>query len=166
MSTVLITINDKQDKTNVITVAWHTTISKKPPLYGISVAPSRYSYELIKKSKEYVINFASFNLLEKIHFCGTHSGRKINKIDETKLTLIPSEKIKTPSIEECYAHFECKLDNSFNIGDHRLFIGLVLNARVNEEIFNGNILDNKKTQTCFYLGNNTYSKINSSKKRF
>jgi len=166
MSTVLVTCNDKKENTNVITIAWHTTISKNPPLYAISVAPSRYSYDIIKKSKEFVINFAPFSMVEKIHFCGTHSGRKTDKIKKTNLTLIPSEKIKTPSIKECYTHFECKLNKTVTLGDHCLFIGEVLNVRADKEILDKDIIDNEKIQTCFYLGNNTYSKLDTNKKRF
>jgi len=166
MPTILVTCNDEKGKTNIITIAWHTTISKKPPLYGISVAPGRYSYDLIKKSEEFVINFSSFNLVEKIHFCGTHSGRKTDKINSTNLTLIDSEKIKTPSIKECYAHLECKLKNSIELGDHCLFIGEVVNARADDKVKEKNTVDNEKIQTCFYLGGNTYSKIEKIKKRF
>jgi len=166
MSTILVTCNDEKGKTNIITIAWHTTISKKPPLYGISVAPGRYSYDLIKKSEEFVINFSPFDLVEKIHFCGTHSGRKTNKINDTNLTLIDSEKIKTPSIKECYAHLECKLKNSIELGDHCLFIGEVVNARADDIAKEKNTVDNEKIQTCFYLGGNTYSKIEKIKKRF
>jgi flavin reductase (DIM6/NTAB) family NADH-FMN oxidoreductase RutF len=165
MSTVLVTCNDENNKTNVITIAWHTTISKKPPLYGISIAPGRFSYDLIKKSGEFVINFTSFDLVDKVNFCGTHSGRKIDKIKNTKLTLIDSEKIKTPSIQECYAHYECILYDSFDLGDHTLFIGEVVNARVDDSTIDKDIIDNEKIQTCFYLGGNTYSRLDKNKKR-
>ena len=88
----LVTVKDK-DKTNIITIAWHCTISKKPPLYGISVAPQRHSHRLIEDSKEFVVNFMPYNLVEKVQFCGTHSGRKTNKIEKTGLNLFNSEKI-------------------------------------------------------------------------
>ena len=159
MSTVLVTCNDEKGKTNIITIAWHTTISKNPPLYGISIAPSRFSYDIIKKSKEFVVNFSSFDLLDKIHYCGIHSGKKFDKINEAKLTLINSEKIKTPSIKDCYAHFECKLKETIKLGDHDLFVGEVVNAKVDEDILENGIINNKKIRPCFYLGGNTYSKL-------
>ena len=104
---VLITCNNKHGDTNIITVAWHTTISKEPPFYGISLAPERYSHGLIENTKEFVVNFAPFNLLEKVQFCGTHSGRNTKKIENTNLTLIPAQKVQTPLIKDCYAHLEC-----------------------------------------------------------
>ena len=62
MQAAILTCTDKTGKTNPITAAWHTPISeKKPALYGVSIAPSRYSYKLIKESKEFAINFAPYN---------------------------------------------------------------------------------------------------------
>ena len=155
----LVTCNDSDNKTNVITIAWHTTISKNPPLYGISVAPGRYSHDLIKKSKEFVINFAPYNLAEKINFCGTHSGRKTDKISETNLTLIPSKKIKTPAIKECFTHLECKLFDACSLGDHTLFVGEVLNVLLDDGAFVNDLIDNKKIQPCYYIGDCVYTTI-------
>ena len=165
MQAVLVTCKNGKDITNIITIAWHTTISKKPPLYGISIAPSRYSHDLIKKSKEFVINFAPYALAEKINFCGTHSGRKINKINETNLTLIPGKKTKTPLIKECFAHFECKLYDEFTIGDHTMFIGEVVNILLDDDAFVNDLLENKKIQPCYYIGNNNYTTISNIKKK-
>ncbi|UCH72031.1 MAG: flavin reductase family protein [Thermoplasmatales archaeon] len=166
MQAVLVTCVDEEKKTNVITIAWHTTISKDPPLYGISVAPSRYSHDLIRKSKEFVVNFTPYELVNKVHFCGTHSGRKTDKINELGLILIPSKKIKTPSIKECYAHFECKLHKTLPLGDHTLFVGEVLNIMIDKNAFLENLLDNKRIQPTYYVGGNKYISIAKSGKVF
>ena len=166
MQAVLVTCIDKKGKTNVITIAWHTPISKKPALYGIAVAPKRYSHKLIDENKEFVINFLPFNLVDKIHLCGTHSGREIDKISETKLILKPSEKIKTPRIEEGYAHFECTLYSKTTIGDHSLIIGKIENILIDENAFTDNILDNKKIKPAYYLGDNTYTTLSEETEEF
>ena len=165
MQAALVTCNDEHSKTNVITIAWQTTISKKPPLYGISIAPRRYSHDLIKKSKEFVINFAPYNLVEKVNFCGVHSGRNTDKINETKLTLIPGEKIKTPIIKECYAHLECKLYDTLILGDHTFFIGEVVNILADKNIFINDLLDNEKTKPCYYIGGNVYTTIEKIRRK-
>ena len=165
MQAVLVTCNDQNGKTNIITVAWHTTISKKPPLYGISLAPNRYSYELIQKTKEFVINFAPFSLVEKIQFCGTHSGRTVDKIKETKLTLMSSQKIKTPCIQECFAHFECELNKTITLGDHIFVIGEIVNVITDEDAFEKDLLDVSKIQPTYYIGDNVYTTINTKEKK-
>ena len=166
MQAVLVTCNDKDEKTNVITIAWHTPISKKPALYGISVAPGRYSHDLIQETKEFVVNFIPYNLVEKVNFCGTHSGRKIDKIAKTGLSLEQSQKIKTPFIKEGYAHLECRVYKSMKSGDHTLFIGEVVNVLIDEDAFVDDILDNEKTQPTQYIGGNIYTTVSRKKKSF
>jgi len=166
MQAAILTCNDPEGNVNPITVAWHTTLSKKPPLYGVSIAPQRYSHELIENSKEFVINFASYDLLEKIHFCGTHTGRKTDKIKVAGLTLVDAEIVKTKIIKECFAHLECRLYESKVFGDHTFFVGEVVNAIIDEDAFIDDALDNSKTQPCYYIGGNSYSKIDKIKHKF
>ena len=166
MQAVLVTCNDEQGKTNIITVAWCTPISKDPPLYGISLAPKRYSHGLIEKMKEFVVNFAPFELVDKVHFCGTHSGKNVDKVDETKLTLIPSEKVGVPLIEECFAHLECKLAETLKLGDHTFFIGEVMNVMADEDVFVDDLLDIRNVQPTYYIGDNKYTAIDKFKKDF
>ncbi len=166
MQAAILTCIDKNGKTNPITVAWHTPISKKPALYGVSIAPSRYSYKLIKESKEFAINFAPYNLVERIHFCGTKSGKNIDKIKETGFTLSKSKKIKTKIIKECFANLECKLCRSVKLGDHTFFVGEVVNTKIDENAFENDILNNKKVKPCYYLGNNIYTTISKIRKKF
>jgi len=165
MQAAILTVFDGE-KTNPITVAWHTPISKKPALYGISIAPSRHSHKAIKESKEFVLNFAPYSLVEKVHFCGTRSGRNTDKIKEAELTLFDSEKIKTKSIKECFAHIECKLYDTINLGDHDLIVGEVVNTVIDEDAFKEDVLDNKTIKPCYYLGNNSYTDIGDAKKKF
>ena len=165
MQTVLVTCNDEQGKTNIITIAWHTPISIKPPLYGVSIAPSRYSHDLIMTNKEFVVNFVPYEMVEKAHFCGKHSGRTTDKIHTTKLTLVPAKKIKVPVIKECYAHLECKMVRNLTIGDHTLFVGEVLAVQATENIFKNNLLIINKTQPLYYVGRDSYTTINGTKKK-
>ena len=47
------------NKTNIITIGWAGTICSEPPMVSISVRPSRFSYNLIKESGEFVINLTT-----------------------------------------------------------------------------------------------------------
>ena len=165
MQAVLVTCNDEKGETNAITIAWHTPISKDPPLYGISVAPSRYSHGLIQKTKEFVVNFVPYEQVHRLNFCGKNSGRNIEKIREAGLTLIPSQELKTLIIKECYSHLECKLYKTLILGDHTLFIGKVLNVLVDNNAFIDDVLDNKKIKPVYYLGGNFFTTVSKVKKK-
>lgn len=165
MQAVLVTCNDEHKKTNPIAIAWHTPISRNPPLYGISISPKRYSHEIIEKTKEFVVNFMPYKLVDKIDFCGTHTGRETNKIEETKLTLMPAQKVKVSLIKEAYAHLECRLNKKLPLGDHTLFVGEVINILVDENAFKDDLLDNKKIQPAYYIGGNEYTTLDKKERK-
>lgn len=164
MPTVLVTCHDTNNKPNIVTVAWHTTLSKNPPLYALSLASTRYSFDLIKKTGEFVVNFCPYDHVQNAHICGTHSGRNTDKTKKTGFTLIPSLKVKVPSIKECYAHLECRLTQQIPTGDHILIVGEVLAVRADENVFLNDILQTDYIQPLYYLGNNIYTAIDKTKK--
>ena len=163
-ATVLTTANDANGKTNIITLAWHSTLSHKPPLYGISVAYPRHSHHLISGTKEFTVNFLPFDKLEAVHFCGTTSGRRHDKFKETKLTPRPSASIAPPGIEEAYAILECKLVDEVKVGDHAWFVGEVTSVSINKGAFTPVL--NEDIGPIFYMGSNIYSNLKGEKKRF
>jgi len=155
MPTILVTAQDPKSRPNIITVGWHSPISINPPLYGISLGPKRYSHDLIVKSGEFVVNFPSFGLLEKVHHCGSVSGRTADKFRQTGLTPLPSDKVQTPGIAECYLNIECRLADSRALGDHTWFVGEVLNIRADEGLFEKGIL-NGRGDPILYMGKDLY----------
>ncbi len=161
MSTVLVTCVDKNDKPNCITVSWHTPLSKKPPLHGISIAPQRYSHHLISEGKEFCINFLRISQVMQAHFCGTHSGRSLEKHTQTPITYIPAKNIRAPLIQEAYAHFECLLRDSIPVGDHTFFIGEVVNVIADKGAFSNDLLDTEKISPLYYRGGNSYIGLDS-----
>jgi len=165
MQTVLVTCNDDTEKTNIITLAWHTPISRKPPLYGISIAPKRFSHALIKKSKEFVINFIPYSLNKEAQFCGTHSGRSTEKLCKTGLTLAPSKKLSTPLIKEGYAHLECNLVTSASYGDHTLFVGEVIAVSTDKGAFKNELLRTDCIHPLYYIGENEYTTLDRIKRK-
>lgn len=130
----LITAADPDNQTdNIITLAWTTPISFNPPIFGVSVGTTRYTHDLIKKAGEFAVNVPTTEILEKVLYCGHHSGRKINKFENTGLTPIPATKIKTSLIQECVSNFECKVLDSQIYGDHCFFVGKIVAAVCEEE---------------------------------
>jgi len=70
---VMATVSDGKED-NIITIAWTGIINSDPPMTYISVRPSRHSYEILKKSREFVINLASSDLVFEMDHCGCRSG--------------------------------------------------------------------------------------------
>ena len=114
-------------KDNVMTAAWTFPLSIDPPLFGVSIGKSRFSYRMIDKSKEFVINIPSQDMKEAALICGRNSARDSDKFALAKLTKEKSAKVAAPSIAESIISIECEVIDSKEIGDHVLFIGKPVN---------------------------------------
>ncbi len=119
-----------KDKENIMTMGWHMVMGFEPSLIGCYVWNENYSFNLIKKSKECVINIPTVEIATTVVEIGNCSGRDINKFRQFNLTSLPGEKVKAPLIKECYANFECKLIDSGLIQKYSLFIFEVQKAHV------------------------------------
>lgn len=129
---VMVTCIDKDLKPNIITVAWAGTICTNPPMVSISIKKERYSYNLIKESKEFVINLVTDKLVYAADYCGCTSGANVDKIKNLKLELIKSEIVKSPSLKLSPVSIECKVSKIIPLGSHDMFIADVVNVAVDD----------------------------------
>jgi flavin reductase (DIM6/NTAB) family NADH-FMN oxidoreductase RutF len=130
---VLVSCGDSEVNYNLITVAWTGTICTDPPMAYISLRPERYSYDIIKKNKEFVINLTTEALARATDYCGVKSGRDVNKFKEMKLTPQKASHVKAPLIEESPVNIECKVVDMLELGSHHMFIGEVLAINIDDQ---------------------------------
>ncbi|MEA2063846.1 MAG: flavin reductase family protein [Gemmatimonadota bacterium] len=123
---VLALMADPGGKTNIITLGWSMVCSHEPPMLAIAVGNTRYSYELLSQSDEFVLAFPGRNMAKEALFCGTHSGRQVDKIAETGLELMPGIKGDVPLLKQAVANFEMRITSRLLTGDHTIFAGTVL----------------------------------------
>ena len=89
------------EKPNIITIAWTGIVNSQPPMTYISVRPSRYSYELLKETGEFVINLTPAQLVRQADWCGVRSGRDEDKFAACNLTPVRANHLDVPLIAEC-----------------------------------------------------------------
>ena len=133
----LITCGDIEGKSNIIAVSFCMPVSKEPPLVACAIGKNSCSSELIKNSKEFIVNVPPAELKPQIYYCGFHSGYQVDKFKETGLTAQPARKVKAPVIGECVAYMECKVIQEIETGDKNLFIGEVVEAYADEALAKG-----------------------------
>ena len=92
-----------------MTMGWHLVMEFQPSLIGCYIWSANHSFEMIRRSKECVINIPEVKLASKVVDIGNTSGREIDKFDKFGLTAEQGEKVKAPLIAECFANYECKL---------------------------------------------------------
>ncbi len=123
-------LGKKEVKDNIITLAWHMPVSFEPKLYAIAIGKTRFSAEVIKKSKAFVVNFVPYSLKKEVLFCGTKSGAHIDKFEKSGLRKEEAESVDCARIKEALAYMECEVINEIEMGDHIIFVGKVLNSEV------------------------------------
>ncbi len=117
-----------KDEINIMTMGWHMVMEFSPSLIGCFIWNQNYSHDLIRKSKECVINIPTADMLNTVIGIGNCDGDEVDKFSEFKLTPIKGNKVKAPLIKECYANIECKLVDSSLINKYSLFIFKVVKA--------------------------------------
>jgi flavin reductase (DIM6/NTAB) family NADH-FMN oxidoreductase RutF len=133
---VMVSCGHTPDEYNIITIAWTGTINSDPPMCSISVRPGRHSYEIIKRTGEFVINLTTEELAKATDWCGCRSGRKYNKWEKMKLTPGQAQKIKAPIIEESPVNIECVVKDIIELGTHHMFIAEVVGVSIDDTYMN------------------------------
>lgn len=123
----------KDGKPNVMTCAWATPVSEEPPIIVICVSKESYTAELIKKTKEFVINIPTKKLLPKLWICGKTSGKGMDKFKKSGLKITKAKKVKSPVVAGCVGHIECKLWKAVDAGECYAFFGKVLSAYADDK---------------------------------
>jgi flavin reductase (DIM6/NTAB) family NADH-FMN oxidoreductase RutF len=153
---VVLVTTGTMEKPNVMTFSWQTPVNSADPcLILLAISHVRYSYDLIKQNNELVINVPGEELLEQTHFVGTVTGRDIDKFKESGLTAVPAKVVAPPLIEECAAHLECRVVETFKMQSHDLLVCEVLRAVAETELFDGKWIP-EKFHTLHYLSGNYY----------
>ena len=129
---VLVSCGSEPSEYNVLTVAWVGTLCTNPPMCYISVRPERYSYPIIQKNMEFVINLTTKDMAYATDWCGVRSGKDYNKFEEMKLTPGKAEVVKAPIIEESPVSIECRVKEIIPLGSHHMFVAEVVNVQADD----------------------------------
>ena len=149
---------DTRGRPNGMTAAWITPISINPPMICVAISPTRYTYELIRTSKEFTVNVLDSQQVKTSHYFGTVSGRYEDKFAQSGVRLAQSTSVRAPHLVDALAVLECKLEKEFKLGDHALVIGRIANAYAREGVFT-QTYNPEKAKVLLHLGGDDYVTI-------
>ena len=135
---VMVSVTDGEGHDNIITVAWTGTVCTNPAMAYISVRPSRYSYDMIRKTGEFVINLTTEKLAFATDFCGVRSGRDVDKFRKLNLTKEKAQFVSAPMIGEAPVSIECRVREVKELGSHDMFLADVLAVHADEAYMDKN----------------------------
>jgi len=125
-------VAEHDHRRSICPLGWKMNTSGSPPMMAISVAPTRFTHDLIARSGEFVLAWPGEDLAEATLFCGTRSGRDVDKFKEMGLTPLKGEHVNAPLIKECIANLECRVRGQMTTGDHTIFVGEIIAVWVHE----------------------------------
>ena len=129
---VLISCGETEEEYNMLTVAWVGTICTNPAMCYISVRPERHSYDIIKRTKSFVINLTNEDMARATDWCGVRRGKDYNKFKEMRLTPQKAQKVAAPIVLESPLSIECEVIEIKELGSHHMFIANVVNVQADE----------------------------------
>ncbi len=133
---VMVSCGSEPSEYNILTVSWTGTVCTDPAMCYISVRPERHSYNIIRKTGEFVINLTTKSLAYAADWCGVKSGRQYDKFKEMGLTAVPATIIKAPLINESPVNIECIVRDVRELGSHHMFISEVVAVNADESYYN------------------------------
>lgn len=133
---VLVSCGGDEQEYNLFTVAWTGTVCTNPPMCYISVRPERHSYQIIKRTGEFVINLTTASLARATDWCGVRSGRDYDKFSQMGLTAERAAVVSAPVVAESPVAIECRVRQVIELGSHDMFLADVVNVLVDEEYIN------------------------------
>lgn len=99
------------DFVNTMTIGWGKIgIEWNRPIFIAYVRESRYTKDMLDRSGEFTVNVPIGEIDGNIlSYCGKRSGRNTDKIRDLRLTLVESDVVNAPGIQELPLTLECKI---------------------------------------------------------
>ncbi|MEG1621850.1 MAG: flavin reductase family protein [Alistipes sp.] len=131
---VLVSCGETPEEYNMLTVSWTGTVCTNPPMCYVSIRPERHSYDIIRRTGEFVINLTTEELARATDWCGVRSGRDCDKFREMGLTPGQGVIVKAPIIEQSPLNIECRVKQIIPLGSHDMFLAEVVNIQVDASL--------------------------------
>ncbi len=142
---------------NVSTVAWITPVEKDPPLVMVSIDKTSFTFELIDKAGEFVLNTPTAEILDIVRKVGSTSGRQIDKFKEFNIPFSKGKFVSSPILENCIANVEFIVKSIVPLQTHAMIMGEARRSIVEEDLFSDHwLLEEKDIILVHHAGANYF----------
>jgi len=98
------------ERLNTMTIGWATIgFCWKKPIFMVAVRDSRHTFTLIEDAADFTVSVPSGDMQKEIMFCGTKSGRDLDKFAVCNLKTASARHVASPIIDLPGLHFECRI---------------------------------------------------------
>lgn len=153
---VLVSCGDLRAERNAITLAWVGTVASDPPCVAIGVRPTRYSYGLIQRYGDFVINMPRADQAGILEYCGSVSGRTEDKFKGAGITPAAAESVRAPLVAEFPVNIECRVRHRIPLGSHDLFVAEIVSVHADPDVLTDGEVDPAKLDPVAYFRGKYY----------
>lgn len=153
---VLVTCGDFMGDKNAITLAWVGTVASEPPMIAVGIRPTRYSFGLIQRYGDFVINLPRASQVDVLEYCGSVSGRVEDKFEKAGITPDRAENVRAPLVREFPVNIECKVRDRISLSSHDLFLGEVVAVHADPSVLTEGEIDPSKMDPIAYFRGGYY----------
>lgn len=118
---------------NIIPISWTGIVESAPHMVNINISRGKYSGEIIKKTKQFVVAIPGAEYLKEIDISGTTHGDKVDKFSLTGFEKLDASNIDAPLIKQCPINMECTLEDIISFKSHDMFIGKIEATHLDDE---------------------------------
>jgi flavin reductase (DIM6/NTAB) family NADH-FMN oxidoreductase RutF len=98
------------ERLNTMTIGWATFgIAWRREVMMVMVRDSRHTYTLIEKAADFTVSVPAGGMKRELAFCGTKSGRAVDKFAECGLETLAGRQTASPIVRVPGIHFECRI---------------------------------------------------------
>jgi len=95
---------------NTMTIGWATFgIVWRKPIMMVAVRSSRHTFGIMEAAKDFTVTVPAGDMEKEIAFCGSKSGRDVDKFKECNLETTDGRLVLSPIIKTPGRHYECKI---------------------------------------------------------
>jgi flavin reductase (DIM6/NTAB) family NADH-FMN oxidoreductase RutF len=117
-------------------IAWHMPVSDDPPIVALEIWKGHFIHKAILKTRDFVINIPSGEMVDAVRGLGSISGRRVDKFKKFGLRQAPSRLVRSPRLEGAIGVLECRLrpDRAL-LKKYSVILGDVVWAEAEEGLF-------------------------------
>ncbi|MGV8058618.1 MAG: flavin reductase family protein [Smithellaceae bacterium] len=98
------------DALNTMTIGWATFgVIWQKPIMMVAVRATRHTFGIIERAGDFTVTVPVGDMGKEIAFCGTKSGRDLDKFKMCNLEIVSGQKVVSPIIKIPGYHYECKI---------------------------------------------------------
>ncbi|OES43492.1 flavin reductase family protein [Domibacillus iocasae] len=154
---------------NAAPFSYFNIVSSNPPMVSVSIQRQKGKMKDTARNavaqSAFVVHISDESYVVELNETAKPLSPEESEISLTNLTVINSEKIDVPAVQEAKIRMECVLEQKITLGETEegpscdLLIGRVVQYHIREELYENGRIDAKRLAPVSRLAGNFYAKL-------